>query len=52
MLVVKVMSIGRSFEEAMQKAVRMVAPGSPGLEGLDIDEDEVKLVYLCVHVCK
>jgi hypothetical protein len=27
------MAIGRSFEEAVQKAVRMVLPGSPGLEG-------------------
>jgi hypothetical protein len=27
------MSIGRTFEEAIQKAVRMVAPGQEGLEG-------------------
>mmetsp|Transcript_69997 Transcript_69997/g.158248 ORF Transcript_69997/g.158248 Transcript_69997/m.158248 type:complete len:1336 (-) Transcript_69997:184-4191(-) len=31
----EVMAIGRSFEEAIQKAVRMVAPGSVGLEGKD-----------------
>lgn len=29
------MAIGRSFEEAMQKAVRMVRPGCRGLEGED-----------------
>ena len=29
----EVMAVGRSFEEAIQKAVRMVAPGSIGLEG-------------------
>jgi hypothetical protein len=29
----EVMSIGRTFEEAIQKAVRMVAPGQEGLEG-------------------
>ena len=33
----EVMSIGRSFEEAIQKAVRMVAPGSVGLEGKFFD---------------
>ncbi len=32
------MAIGRSFEEAIQKAVRMVSPGSPGLEGKFADE--------------
>jgi len=31
----EVMAIGRSFEEAMQKAVRMVRPGCRGLEGED-----------------
>jgi carbamoylphosphate synthase large subunit len=29
----EVMSIGRNFEEAIQKAVRMVNPGLDGLEG-------------------
>ncbi|CAM9712708.1 unnamed protein product [Chrysoparadoxa australica] len=29
----EVMAIGRNFEECMQKAVRMVDPGSSGLEG-------------------
>jgi len=29
----EVMAIGRSFEEAIQKAVRMVSPGCVGLEG-------------------
>ncbi|KAG5187780.1 multifunctional pyrimidine synthesis protein [Tribonema minus] len=29
----EVMAIGRTFEEAIQKAVRMVDPGSAGLEG-------------------
>ena len=29
----EVMAIGRSFEEAIQKAVRMVAPGSVGVKG-------------------
>lgn len=34
----EVMAIGRSFEEAMQKAVRMVSPGSLGLEGNHCDD--------------
>ena len=38
----EVMSIGRSFEEAIQKAVRMVAPGSSGIEGLNMTDEEVK----------
>ena len=29
----EVMAIGRTFEEAIQKAVRMISPGSVGLEG-------------------
>ena len=33
----EVMAIGRSFEEALQKAVRMVRPGSRGLEGYELD---------------
>jgi len=31
----EVMSIGRTFEEAIQKACRMVNPGLPGIEGWD-----------------
>jgi carbamoylphosphate synthase large subunit/anthranilate/para-aminobenzoate synthase component II len=39
----EVMSIGRTFEEVMQKACRMVNPGLDGLEGEDskvIEDDE------------
>ena len=32
----EVMAIGRSFEEALQKAVRMVRPGSRSLEGFEL----------------
>ena len=32
------MAIGRSFEEALQKAVRMVRPGSRGLEGFELQQ--------------
>mmetsp|Transcript_21516 Transcript_21516/g.29267 ORF Transcript_21516/g.29267 Transcript_21516/m.29267 type:complete len:1145 (-) Transcript_21516:474-3908(-) len=38
----EVMSIGRSFEEAIQKAVRMVSPGSLGLEALANSQDMSK----------
>ena len=34
----EVMAIGRSFEEALQKAVRMVRPGSRGLEGFELQQ--------------
>mmetsp|Transcript_59704 Transcript_59704/g.176907 ORF Transcript_59704/g.176907 Transcript_59704/m.176907 type:complete len:1545 (-) Transcript_59704:239-4873(-) len=43
----EVMAIGRTFEEVMQKACRMVNPALDGLEGiyskLVLDEDEVSL---------
>uniref|UniRef100_A0A7S2ECQ3 Carbamoyl-phosphate synthase (glutamine-hydrolyzing) n=2 Tax=Trieres chinensis TaxID=1514140 RepID=A0A7S2ECQ3_TRICV len=43
----EVMAIGRSFEEVIQKACRMVNPALKGLEGRDsklvLDEDEVSL---------
>lgn len=41
----EVMAIGRSFEEVMQKACRMVNPGMDGLEGEDsnIFDDDVDL---------
>ncbi|KAH8098752.1 carbamoyl-phosphate synthase [Aureococcus anophagefferens] len=40
----EVMAIGRSFEEALQKAVRMVRPGSRGLEGEHEAEYDASLV--------
>jgi len=36
----EVMAIGRSFEEAIQKAVRMVNPNLPGLEGFAASGNE------------
>jgi len=43
----EVMAIGRTFEEVMQKACRMVNPALDGLEGRDsklvLDEEEVSL---------
>ena len=43
----EVMAIGRTFEEVMQKACRMVNPSLDGLEGRDsgliVDENEVSL---------
>lgn len=43
----EVMSIGRTFEEVMQKACRMVNPGLDGLEGEDskIIDDDVDLEH-------
>jgi hypothetical protein len=41
----EVMSIGRSFEEVIQKACRMVNPALDGLEGIDsnLTDDEIPL---------
>eukprot|EP00804_Cyclotella_cryptica_P015765 CCRYP_013402-RF/>CCRYP_013402-RF protein AED:0.05 eAED:0.05 QI:200/0.83/0.85/1/0.83/0.85/7/149/1539 len=41
----EVMSIGRSFEEVIQKACRMVNPSLDGLEGIDsnLTDDEIPL---------
>ncbi len=37
----EVMSIGRTFEEVLQKACRMVNPAQPSLEGCWVDEKEM-----------
>ncbi len=38
----EVMSIGRTFEEALQKAIRMTAIGADGLAGTDLTFDNLK----------
>jgi carbamoyl-phosphate synthase large subunit len=38
----EVMSIGRSFEEALQKAVRMVAPGVEGVVGAPLSDGDLE----------
>ena len=45
----EVMSIGRTFEEALQKALRMVDPGTLGFYGGDlIVNEEVRLFKFSV----
>lgn len=39
----EVMGIGRSFEEALQKAVRMVSPGLEGLTGFDAGDSDLEV---------
>jgi hypothetical protein len=45
----EVMSIGRTFEEAIQKAVRMVTPGQDGLEG---EWSQVQQAQFTGSVCR
>lgn len=45
----EVMAIGRSFEEAIQKAVRMVSPGAVGLEGVVFKKTEGCTTYYTVE---
>jgi carbamoylphosphate synthase large subunit len=45
----EVMSIGRTLEEAIQKAVRMVTPGQDGLEG---EWSQVQQAQFTGSVCR